>query len=159
LGYGFGILTKYKIKNTELIILPPVKKDKKFGFLHAVIKTTEGDIDLINVHFENTNEGSKEHLRQTLEWCEKNGIKPIIAGDFNMKMTETLIELADKDYEISYKIKNYKSFLPTEFSHDKEPLTLDYIIAHRGKFKMSKVDCVDNDISDHKPVIAELDLT
>src|SRR3989344_1082948 len=37
--YGFGILSKYSIKHSEVIILPPVEKNKKFGFMHVVIET------------------------------------------------------------------------------------------------------------------------
>ena len=154
--YGFGILSKYPIKHSEVIILPPVEKNKKFGFMHAVIETPNENIDLVNVHFENTNKGSKEHLRQTLDWCERKGINPLIAGDFNMKLVEDLRELAEKDYEVSYLIKPYKSFMPTEFSHDRVPITLDYIIIHKEKFKFIEVDCINNDISDHNPVIAEI---
>jgi len=154
--YGFGILSKYSIKHSEVIILPPVEKNKKFGFMHVIIETPNGNIDLINVHFENTNKGSKEHLKQTLEWCKKRGIRPIIAGDFNMKLIDDLKEIAEKDYEISYLIKSYKSFMPTEFSHDKIPVTLDYIIVNKDKFKMDEVECINNDISDHKPVTATI---
>ena len=156
--YGFGILSKYPIKHSEVIVLPPVEKNKKFGFVHAIIETPEGNIDLINVHFENTNKGSREHLKQTLEWCKKRKIIPIIAGDFNMKVIEDLKELAEKDYEISYLVKPYKSFMPTEFSHDKVPITLDYIIVHKNKFKINKIKCINNDISDHNPVIAEIEV-
>lgn len=155
--YGFGILSKYPIKKSEVIILPPVEKNKKFGFMRVVIETKKGDINLINVHFENTNRGSKEHLIQTLDWCKKNEIMPIIAGDFNMKVIEDLKEIADQDYEISYLINPYKSFMPTEFSHDKIPITLDYIIVHKKKFKFINVKCINNDISDHNPVIAEIE--
>ena len=156
--YGFGILSKYPIKHSEVIVLPPIEKNKKFGFVHTIMETPEGNINLINVHFENTNKGSKEHLKQTLEWCKKRKITPIIAGDFNMKIIEDLKELAEKDYEISYLIKPYKSFMPTEFSHDKVPITLDYIIVHKNKFKINKIKCINNDISDHNPVIAEIEV-
>lgn len=152
--YGFGILSKFPIKHTELIILPHIKKEKDFGFLHAILKTSEGDIDLINVHFENTDEGSREHLKQTLEWCKKRKIKPIIAGDFNIKITKKLIEIADSEYYISYKIKPYVSFMPTDFSNNDEPITLDYIIAHKDKFSIKEVECIQNDVSDHNPVVA-----
>ena len=108
--YGFGLLSKYPIKYSEVTILPPVEKNKKFGFLHTIIETPNGDLDMINVHFENTDKGSKEHLEQTLGWCKKRKIKPIIAGDFNIKIVEDLKEIAGKDYEISYLIKPYKSF-------------------------------------------------
>ncbi len=154
--YGFGILSKYPIKHSEVILLSPVEKNKKFGFMHVIIKTPNGDLDLINVHFENTNVGSKEHLKQTLDWCKIKAIKPIIAGDFNIKIIENLKELAGKDYQISYLIKPYKSFIPTEFSHDKIPITLDYIISHKDKFEIEKVKCINNDISDHNPVIAKI---
>ncbi len=156
--YGLGILSKYKIKHSEVVILPPVKKDKKFGFMHVIIETSKGDINLINVHFENTNAGSKEHLKQTLNWCNERRIKSIIAGDFNMKVIEDLREIAKKDYQISYLIKPYKSFMPTEFSHDKVPITLDYIISYKEKFEMYGIECINNDISDHNPVIAKIKL-
>ena len=157
--YGFGILSKNPIKYSEVVVLPPVEKDKKFGFMHAVIETSQGDIDLINVHFENTNKGSKEHLRKTLDWCKKKKIKPIIAGDFNMKIVKDLKEVAGEMYEISYLIKPYKSFMPTKFSHDKVPITLDYILLHKEKFKFISVECINNNVSDHNPVIAEVELT
>ncbi|PIN77901.1 hypothetical protein COV14_04900 [Candidatus Woesearchaeota archaeon CG10_big_fil_rev_8_21_14_0_10_33_12] len=124
--------------------------------MHVIIKTPNGDIDLINVHFENTNKGSKEHLKHTLKWCKERKIKPIIAGDFNIKLIEALKEIAEKDYEISYLIKPYKSFMPTKFSHDKIPITLDYVIVHKDKFKMTEVECINRDISDHNPVIAKI---
>ncbi|MBT3395351.1 hypothetical protein HN992_03445 [Candidatus Woesearchaeota archaeon] len=154
--YGLGFLSKYPIKHSEVIILSPVKTNKKFGFMHAIIETGEGDIDLINVHFENTDEGSKKHLKQTLEWCKEKNLNPIIAGDFNMKLIDDLKELAINDYEISYLIKQYKSFMPTQFSHNEKPITLDYLIAHKNKFKIMDVKCINNDVSDHNPLIVEL---
>jgi endonuclease/exonuclease/phosphatase family metal-dependent hydrolase len=152
--YGFGILSKYKIKHSEVIILPHIEKERKFGFMHSIIETPKGDIDLINVHFENTDHGSKAHLKKTLEWCKEKEIKPIIAGDFNIKIVKNLKEIAEKDYYISYFIKPYKSFLPTKFSHDQVPITLDYIIVNKDKFKIEEVECIENDASDHNPVIA-----
>ncbi len=160
--YGLGILSKFPIKHSEVVILPHVEKNKKFGFMHIVTEVVNDsrkkNIDIINVHFENTNEGSKEHLKQTLEWCRKREFKPIIAGDFNMKIIEDLRTLAEKDYWISYLIKEYKSFMPTEFSNDKKPVTLDYVICHKEKFKILDVECINNDISDHNPVIAKIEV-
>ncbi len=155
--YGLGFLSKSCIKSSEVVILPHIEKKKNFGFMHIVIKTSKGDIDLINVHFENTDEGSKGHLAKTLQWCNKKRIKPIIAGDFNMKIVDNLIELSEGKYSISYVLKNYKSFIPTKFSHDKIPITLDYILAHKGKFKMREIECANTKISDHNPVISILE--
>ncbi|MDD4877790.1 MAG: endonuclease/exonuclease/phosphatase family protein [Candidatus Nanoarchaeia archaeon] len=154
---GLGILSKYPLKYSEVVLLPiyPQFGDKKqLGFYHVVINTPEGDMDLINVHFSNNNESAKLHLKETLNWCKERNIKPIIAGDFNIKIVGHLLEESQEEYEISYAIKSYKSFYPTEFSHDKEPITLDYILAHKNKFRMTDVECIDTDISDHKPVMA-----
>ncbi len=152
--YGLGVLSKYPIKNTELVILPRVKKERDFGFLHIVLETPGGDINLINVHFENTDGGSKEHLKQTLEWCKKRDITPIIAGDFNMRIFEDLKNMVEKEYFISYKIKNYFSFLPSEFTSDEKPITIDYIIAHKSEFEIKLIECTEEKISDHNPLIA-----
>ena len=158
---GLGILSKYPIKSSEVILLPIHKehRDKKqLGFQHVVIETPEGNVNLVNVHFSNNNESARLHLQETLKWCKERSIKPIIAGDFNIKIVKHLLEEAQEEYEISYIIKPYKSFYPTEFSHDKEPITLDYIIVHKNKFQMIDVKCIDTDISDHKPVIATITL-
>ncbi len=154
--YGLGILSKFKIKSSEMVILPHVIRDKDFGFLHAVLETPQGDMDIINVHLENSDEGSKKHLVLLLDWCKKKNIQPIIAGDFNMKQTEILFSLTEKDFFISYKIKSYISFMPTEFSNNKEQITLDYIIAHKQKFDIKEVNCIQDSPSDHNPVSARI---
>ena len=73
-----------------------------------------------------------------------------------MKVVEDLMILAEKEYQISYLIKPYKSFMPTDFSHDKIPITLDYIISDKEKFEILDVECIQNDVSDHNPVIANI---
>ena len=156
MDFGLGILSRYPIKKSEVIILPKVNIYKDFGFFHIVLDTPKGDLNIINVHFENTDEGSRDHLKKTLDWCKRKKIFPIIAGDFNMKNTDNLIQLADENYHISYKLNPYKSFAPTAFSNNDEPITLDYIIAHKNKFQMSGVECIQNDVSDHNPVKADI---
>ncbi len=154
--YGLGILSRYPLKSIEMHILPHVERDKDFGFLHLKLETTDGEMDIINVHLENTDKGSEEHLKTLLEWCREKNILPIIAGDFNMIKTDTLIKLADKDFYISYKIKKYFSFMPTAFSYNKVPVTLDYILAHKSKFIIESVECLKTPASDHFPVVAKI---
>jgi endonuclease/exonuclease/phosphatase family metal-dependent hydrolase len=153
--YGLGVLTKYPITKKKLVILPHVEWDKNFGFLHIEMKTPQGKIDIINVHLENTDKGSKEQLKYILNWCEKRKIKPIIAGDFNMRVTENM-KLAKNNYHISYFIKPYKSFMPAKHTTTKIPITIDYILAHKNKFDLSNIKCVKNKISDHYPLLAEV---
>ncbi|MDD5012568.1 MAG: endonuclease/exonuclease/phosphatase family protein [Candidatus Nanoarchaeia archaeon] len=154
--YGLGFISKYRIKKSEFVKLKPVLKNKDFGFLHLVIETSKGDIDLIDVHFENTDKGAKKQLKETIKWIKQKNISPIIAGDFNMKNINDLIKILGKDYEISCLIKPYFSFMPTEFSNNKEPITLDYIVVKKNKFKIEEIKCIEDSPSDHKPIIAEI---
>ncbi|MCF8399451.1 MAG: hypothetical protein K9G58_14860 [Bacteroidales bacterium] len=158
MSQGFGILSKYKLIKSKIKILESVKKTKKSGFAHFRIKIKGKKIDVLNVHFENTDEGSKKQLIEALKWCNKKKIQPIIAGDFNIKDTKEIIEIAKENYYISYLIKQYKSFNPTKFSNNDKPITLDYILAHKSKFKIKKIECSDGKISDHFPIIANIEL-
>jgi endonuclease/exonuclease/phosphatase family metal-dependent hydrolase len=74
-----------------------------------------------------------------------------------MKNTKTLKEVAGKEYLISYFIKPYFSFMPTEFSNNKEPITLDYILAKKNKFEIKDIQCIEDSPSDHKPIIASIE--
>jgi len=156
--YGLGVLTNYPIVKKEPVILPHVELDKDFGLLHMTIRTPKGDVHATNVHLENTHSGSKEQLRYILNWCKVRKIKPIIAGDFNMLITDTMKELASEEYHIPYLIRPYKSFMPAAHTVTKVPITLDYIIAHKDKFEMGGVRCVKTKISDHYPVVAKLEI-
>ena len=156
--YGLGILTNYPIIKKELVILPHIELDKNFGFLHAKVQTPKGEIDVINVHLENRSAGSKAQLHYILDWCKSRNIKPIIAGDFNMLITDNMKELAAKDYHISYFIKSYKSFMPAPHTTTKVPITLDYILAHKDVFEMEDVHRIKTKISDHFPVTATIKL-
>jgi endonuclease/exonuclease/phosphatase family metal-dependent hydrolase len=154
---GLGILSKFpikKIKTKKLKFYSKYGDTKKHGIQHVIVSSPLGKIDLINVHFSNNDESAKLHLEETINWCNKNSIKPIIAGDFNIKITKDLIEKTKKEYFISYLIKPYKSFLPTKFSHNNKPITLDYILAHKKKFIIEKIQCKRTNISDHKPIIS-----
>ena len=156
--YGLGIISKYKIKKSQFVKVKPVLKEKDFGFLHVVLETPGGEIDVLSVHYENTDEGAKAQLKETLDWCKEKNIKPIIAGDFNIKITENVLELANEEYEISYLVEQYKSFMPTKHSNNSKPITLDYIIAHKEKFEINDVNCIEETPSDHRPVIALIKL-
>jgi len=153
--YGLGILTNYSITKKKLVILPHVELDKNFGFLYLEVQTPQGKIDIINVHLENTDKGSKKQLKYILNWCAKRKIMPIMAGDFNMRITEN-IKLAEENFHISYLIKPYKSFMPAAHTTTKIPITLDYIIAHKSKFDILNIKCVKTKISDHYPLLAKI---
>lgn len=157
---GLGTLSNFSLIESKLDLLKiyPENGDKKQEAAQRVkLKFNNNSIDIINVHFANNDKSSKLQLREVIKNARNKNIYPIIGGDFNMIISQDVIDEADKDFDISYKIKKYISFPPTNFSNNKEPVTLDYIISHKEKFKMEKVTCFeDEEISDHKPLIVEI---
>ena len=159
--FGNAIISKYPIKKNKKVLLQhyPKNNDKRsLGFLSVQIVIEKELIDILSVHFLNNEKSSILNLLETLKWVKKNKLKPIIAGDFNIIKTNNLKKLASKDYEISYYKKKYLSYPVNRFSYNRVPVTLDYIISHKKKFKMGKVKCVKTKASDHNAVISEVKL-
>ena len=159
--FGNGIISMYPIKKSKKILLKhyPENNDKRsLGFLYGQINVEKTKIDVLSVHFLNNDKSSKLNLIETINWVKKNKLKPIIAGDFNIIKTKNLREVVDKDYEISYYKNKYLSYPVTEFSHNRVPVTLDYIISHKDKFIMQGVKCIETDASDHNAVVVEIEI-
>jgi len=53
-------------------------------------------VEVFNVHLEDTNKGSETHLNHILRLCARRDIKSIIAGDFNMYLTDVMKKLSEK---------------------------------------------------------------
>jgi len=159
---GLGILTNISLIESELNLLKvyPENGDKRQeGAQRVKLNFNNNKIDIINVHFANNDKSSVLQLREVINNAKDKNIYPIIGGDFNIIIFQDIIDEADEEFDISYKIKKYISFPPTKFSNNKEPVTLDYLIAHKNRFRMEKVTCFeDEEISDHKPLIVEIAL-
>src|SRR3989344_7733486 len=118
---GTAILSKFPIIKVERKKLQKHKQDRyTCGNLYIKIKA-EKIIDLIIVHFSNSNYFSLLHLLETLKDVKKRGIKPIIIGDFNIIDSYVLHELTENEFHSSLKFKKYVSY-PAKNE------TLDYIL-------------------------------
>lgn len=147
---GTAVLSKYPILKFEGIKLKKQKEDRyNCGNLYVKIKAKK-IIDLIVVHFSNSDLFSLLHLIETLKWVSGKKIKPIILGDFNMRHSEWLHDLIEGDYTSSLKYKKYLSYPPDKW-------TLDYILIPK-KFKFKSFECSEEELSDHRALIAEISL-
>ena len=145
---GTAILSKFPILKTEKKKLKKHKEDRyTCGNLYIKIKAGK-IIDLIAVHFSNSNYFSLLHLLETLRYIKKKRIKPIIVGDFNIIDDYVLHELTEEDYKSSMQYKRYISYPPAKY-------TLDYILIPK-KFKFKSFRCEGQNLSDHKALIAEI---
>ena len=147
---GTAILSKFPIMNHEIIQL------KKYddciysrGNVCFKIKA-EKEIDFIAVHFAPNEIHSKLDLKETLDYVEKKKISSIIVGDFNFIDSNLLFDLTKENFMSSYEFKNYISYPKANF-------TLDYILIP-NEFSFRSFQCLGTNLSDHKVLIAEIEL-
>lgn len=147
---GSAILSKFPIIKAEHIKLTKQPDDRySCGNLYVRIKA-EKEIDIVAVHFSNSNLFSLLHLIETLKWIKKKDIKPIIVGDFNMYHPNWIDDLTEEEYLSSFRYKTYLSYPPANYN-------LDYILIPKS-YKFKTFECLQEDVSDHKALVAEVTL-
>jgi endonuclease/exonuclease/phosphatase family metal-dependent hydrolase len=145
---GIAILSKYFILKVEKKKLKKQDEDKyNRGNLYVQVKA-EKAVDIVVVHFSNTDLFSLLHLIETLRWIKSKKITPIIVGDFNIRHPDWLHDLTENDYLSSMRYKKYFSYPPANY-------TLDYILIPK-KLKFKSFDCLGENLSDHKALIANI---
>lgn len=148
---GQAILSRFPIKKVEsyyLKLYPEYPEEK--AVMLCKIATDDGDIDIINVHFANS-EVAYAQLDELLQLVEARKLKPIIAGDFNIydlahykAKSPTL-----QRYQISSELENYVSYPDDNDS-------LDYIVADSSMFVLQDVTCHEAYVSDHRALSATI---
>src|SRR3989344_6002711 len=145
---GTAIFSKFPIKKVEKIQLTKQPEDRyTCGNLHITIQAKK-KIDIIGVHFSNSNLFSLLHLIETLKYARDKKIKPIIVGDFNILHPNWLADVVSSEYLDSYNFKKY-------ISYPSKNETLDYIVIPK-EFSFVSLDCSTEELSDHRALIAEI---
>ena len=145
------VLSKFQIIKIEKERLRKHKDDRYIcGNLYVKLNVNGKKVNLVNVHFSNSNYFSLLHLLETLRQIEMKKINPIIVGDFNIYESDTLYELTKDDYVSSMKYKKYMSYPIRKW-------TLDYFLIPK-KYKFTSLECIGKGLSDHKALIAEVEI-
>ena len=148
---GIAILSKFPIVKIKKRMLKKHHADRySCGNLYIQLKVRNKKVDLLGVHFSNSELTSLLHLIETLKYLKKDKINPIIVGDFNMFDFRLLRDLTEENWFSSRDYKKYTSYPPRRW-------TLDYILIPK-KYKFNSFECSGKGLSDHRALIAEVNL-
>jgi endonuclease/exonuclease/phosphatase family metal-dependent hydrolase len=148
--HGLGIISKIPF-NTEAVKLVQAEGDKEPRILlMAQFKDSNDSITITNVHFANKDEWAEAHLRETLTILKNRNIKPILAGDFNIKNISNYKTEYENDYVASTDLFSYVSYPEDNVSYD-------YILLPK-KYSFANFQCVDETVSDHKMLYATIQI-
>ena len=148
---GIAILSKFPIIRTKKRMLKKHLLDRySCGNLYVQLKIKNKKVDLLGVHFSNSELTSLLHLIETLKNLKKDKTNPIIVGDFNMFDFELLRDLTGENFTSSRDYKKYVSYPAKKWA-------LDYILIPK-KYKFKSFKCEGTNISDHRALIAEVKL-
>lgn len=148
-SHGLAFISKYPIISSESIFLGRYSNDHELRSIQLITLLIEGqEVYVCNVHFDNSDEISSLHLKETLDIVIKRQIKPIILGDFNIYDIKKYDKLFS-NYTLSSDMSDY-------ISYPKREGTLDYILTPNGVVQMLGVECLTDQISDHRLVLASL---
>jgi len=150
-SHGLALLSKHPIVSSELYLLSQgVNFYEPYSTLFATIGIDGQMIDICNVHFGNTDQESSEHLEELVKLCVSRGNQPIIMGDFNIfKLSEYSNNALLGSYTLSSDKLEYISI-------PKNNVTLDYV-AIPEKYYFKSVTCPEDEVSDHRAVVAEIE--
>jgi endonuclease/exonuclease/phosphatase family metal-dependent hydrolase len=145
---GLALLSKFPFSYEEFKLIK--QDDDKYNrkVLQSTITIGTQKVPIWIVHFSNSDTFAALHIKETLKHAES--IQPIILGDFNIKYPEQIQKLAKENNYISSSDYNYISFPEDNCSYD-------YIFIPT-KFTFSQFECIEEEVSDHKALFANIKL-
>lgn len=170
--------TKYELLETKVFWLSETPEKVSKGWdaafnrigVHGVFKnkTTNQIIDIINTHFDHEGEIARLKSAELLiDYVRKNNLtnkKTVLMGDFNCIPSESPIELLEREFKVSYKIKDFPVYGPVGTFNGfdtKGTVTkkIDYIFTKN--IAVINYRCIDDRrknnlyLSDHFPIMIE----
>ena len=159
--YGNGIVTQYPIKNmrTVPLVVPADQRVEGRHYEDRVLMIAELDLGegktltVMNCHFCLTAEGQKVATDTILAEKEKISGPVVLTGDFNL--------LPDNPYALQLKAafddtEDYMEGSVLTFPSHAPRIKIDYIFT--SGLKIEKAYVVPGVISDHLPIVAELEV-
>jgi len=144
---GSAILTKHpilKIKNFEL---PSIGKLRSLG--QIAIKINKTKVNFFITHLALNSFDRKKQIDEIARILKKIKKPSILVGDFNTHNESELLPIIHSGLKMINKYKTYPSWNPKK--------TIDYLF-FTNHFKLKKLIKYNKKLSDHLPVIAELEL-
>ena len=150
------IITKHKIISHKSYRLPFRPSHLRRVLTNIVVDYNGKKISIYNTHLESKLDMvKKEQLDKILEIIKKDNLPKIIMGDFNLKNNNSLF----MDFEKKLKKINISRIpiLENTFKEANSDRAIDHIFIS-SEFKINSFEVIKNvDISDHYPIIADID--
>jgi endonuclease/exonuclease/phosphatase family metal-dependent hydrolase len=142
---GLGCLSKFPIVSVQTLRLKQHETDKHFRIIQKITLNVKRKIIFYHTHFSNRDNLARLHLKETINLAISEKTLPIIVGDLNIKLIKDIIDIASKNYKISWVEKNYCSY-PSKNE------VLDYILIPKN-INFIEITCNKEGLSDHYPLL------
>jgi len=156
--YGNAFLTRRPLLEQSVIHIPDRKSTERTYFEHRSILRCVLDIGgqpvtVLSTHFGLAKVEQESAVETALGILEKETNPVILMGDLNM--TPDAVRLAPL-FELLHDTADQKDDIKT-FPSDQPRIKIDYIM-HTGAIRTLSVYSMDTQCSDHRPLIARLDI-
>jgi len=168
--YGNAILSKHAILSSEVISIPDpdIKDENKYYETRSITKAKldiAGGITVLQTHMGLAISEAKNAVYTVFRLLDEIDGPVILMGDFNMRPSNILIDmLRERLFDTALirdeYIPTFPSYIYPEGYHpgdETPPCKIDYIFVSKH-FKTLSFDVVNTSISDHMPVIVELEI-
>ena len=156
--YGNAFLTRRPLIESEVIHIPDRKSDEKVYFEHRSILRCVLDVDgkrvtVLGTHFGLAKVEQESAVETMLSVITKEINSVIVMGDLNLTPdNERLAPLFEALHDTADRQDSIKTF-----PSDKPEIKIDYIL-HTDSIRTLSVFSMDTQCSDHRPLIAELEI-
>ena len=161
-NYGNAVISKYPVLNSEIVPIPdPVIKDENAYYETRSITKVKldiaGGITVLQTHMGLAIAESKNATLEILKILDKTEGPVILMGDFNIRPSNPLIDiLRERLFDTALINDEYFHTFPS-YKLDYRPAKLDYIFVSKH-FKTLSVDVINTSVSDHMPVVVEVEI-
>lgn len=162
-AYGMAALSAWPIGSTQVLQLPDGLYEPRSSIIQEVLVAEGASILLANVHFDwiGSEAGEKSRSAQAtalIEYLDQFDLPTIITGDFNCPPDSPTMELFYKSGFVFAKKGADKLSFQGEKSAE-----IDHVIFRNTSsmhFTLMSIDLLDEPlVSDHRPLMAKLELT
>lgn len=155
-GYGTGILSRYPIKESFSVALPPAGQGSEPRVAAIVTVQLPGDslLQFISTHLDHKNAEARTNQINVLLQHVQGPLPVIIGGDFNATPETREIGLLTQHF------KDATAALGATHPSDTPTHKIDYIfLSNKYKWEVKKAKVIEEAVaSDHRPVLCELEL-
>ena len=160
--YGNSVISKAKVLSSEVIAIPDPEIKDETGYYETrgitkVKLDIAGGITVLQTHMGLAIAESKNATLEILKILDKTEGPVILMGDFNIRPSNPLVDmLRERLFDTALIKEEYFHTFPS-YKLDYRPAKLDYIFVSKH-FKTLSVDVIKTSVSDHMPVVVELEL-